>query len=534
MKNNKIIVEICSFKPDASRINAKKSLCPKVWNTNTSTLFDHVSEKLKKIAQNFIDSLEFKIKVKDIILTGSLANYNWNDLSDIDLHIVIDFDELPDNLEETFKDYFDSKKNVWNETHDINIFGHEVELYIQDINEPHHSSGIYSITNRDWIKKPKKLSNEDIDYDFITKKACEFIDKIEKVKSLYKSGEYEKAIVKGDKLKDKLKSFRKTGLSSEGEMSNENLVFKSLRNEGYIDILHDIKRLSLDKKMSLTEAFKKKSKVSKTIGFSNKEMLDFFNRFSGNTWVFFDTETTGLDPSGAQLTEIAAIAVSANDWTQEPSISSVFNVKIALSEETKQKIKAEKEKTSQVTPKFGQKSTQDILKMTRYGEKRGKFDFIEEQDAINQFVEFVNSQNNAVIVGQNVSFDMKFVNSRSKGKKITKLPVIDTLPLIKHHIIPLLLTIKDDTSGKIPENMQKNAQNILKTLERKTRSGQIYFSSSLGHVSQALSMDSAEWHKAIADVKMLMGVFSRLYALLNQFSDIDTRKEREKTIKFNK
>lgn len=534
MKKSKILVEICSFKPDASRINAKDHLCSKLWNTNTSTLFDHVSSKLKKIAENFLESLEFKVKVKDIILTGSLANYNWNDLSDIDLHIVIDFDDLPDNLEETFKDYFDSKKNVWNENHDINIFGHQVELYIQDINEPHHSSGVYSILNSEWIVKPEKLSNDNVDYDFITKKACEFIDKIDSVKSLYKSGEYEKAIQKADKIKDKLKSFRKSGLSSEGEMSNENLVFKSLRNEGFLDILHTIKRLSLDKKMSLNEAFKKRKKVAKTIGFSNKEMLDFFGKFSGNTWVFFDTETTGLDPNTGQLTEIAAIAVSANDWTQEPSISEVFNVKIALSPETKEKIKGEKGKKQEVPPKFGQKSTQDILKMTRYGEKRGKFDFLDEQEAINRFVDFVSSQNNPVIVGQNVTFDMKFVNSRSKDQKITGLPVIDTLPLIKHHIIPLLLTIKSDKSGKIPENTQKTAENILKTLERKTKYGQIYFSSSLGHVSQALSMNSAEWHKAIADVKMLMGVFSRLYSMLSQFSDIDTRKEREKTIKFNK
>ena len=35
--------------------------------------------------------------IHDILLTGSLANYGWSKYSDVDLHIVIDFDESNHN-----------------------------------------------------------------------------------------------------------------------------------------------------------------------------------------------------------------------------------------------------------------------------------------------------------------------------------------------------------------------------------------------------------------------------------------------------
>ena len=84
-----------------------------------------------EIANDFIDGLPFNVTIQDVRFTGSLANYNWSKYSDIDLHIVVDFEELDDN-KELVKEMFDAKRLRWNEHHDIKIKGYEVELYVED------------------------------------------------------------------------------------------------------------------------------------------------------------------------------------------------------------------------------------------------------------------------------------------------------------------------------------------------------------------------------------------------------------------
>jgi uncharacterized alkaline shock family protein YloU len=94
------------------------TLVPEVWDNEQ--LKPEVREKLLQIAQDFFDSLELPkgTKLKDIKLTGSLANYNWSKFSDFDLHLVLDFSEIDDN-EEFVRNYFMAKKGIWNDAHDI-------------------------------------------------------------------------------------------------------------------------------------------------------------------------------------------------------------------------------------------------------------------------------------------------------------------------------------------------------------------------------------------------------------------------------
>ena len=56
-----------------------------------------------------------------------------------------------------------------------------------------------------------------------------------------------------NKVKDKLKKYRTAGLEDCGEMSDENLVFKVLRRNGYIQKLFDFQNEYQDKKLSLKE-----------------------------------------------------------------------------------------------------------------------------------------------------------------------------------------------------------------------------------------------------------------------------------------
>jgi len=225
------------------------TLNPKVWdnykNTNKSTLKKPIRNKLVDIANEFIGSLsdDDNIFIDDIVLLGSLTNYNWSEYSDFDLHIMVDLSQF-DDQSDLYKKIFDLKKDKFNTTHDIKIVGFDVELYVQSIDEDNESSGIYSLIDDEWISKPDR-ENPIIDKKMLKRKALGWIDKINN--AIESSNDVNPL----KKLKDKLKTYRKSGLEKEGEFSYENLVFKILRRTGHIEKLINAINTTFDKKFSM-------------------------------------------------------------------------------------------------------------------------------------------------------------------------------------------------------------------------------------------------------------------------------------------
>lgn len=233
------------FQQILNSFSIKDTLNPKVWenpdNPKTATMVPKVRKALERIAEEFVDYLGEDVFVEDVILTGSLSNFNWSEFSDFDLHIVVNMDEYDDD--ELYKELFNLKKQVFNTTHKIKIFGYDVELYAQDAEEPHISSGVYSVMNNKWINVPKKMNLE------IDKKVLE--DKIqnwtEKIDSSVEDGDVKSL----ESIKDKLKKYRQSGLDDGGELSYENLVFKYLRRSGHIEKLFDSINKGTDKELSV-------------------------------------------------------------------------------------------------------------------------------------------------------------------------------------------------------------------------------------------------------------------------------------------
>lgn len=235
---------------DISSIKFHDHLNPLIWDDNKK-LKDDVRNKLLLIAKRFIEFSDLNdIKFHDIILTGSIANYNYHDDSDIDVHIVIDYSQISNN-EEFVGDYLRMKKSLWNDKFDIQIKGHDVEMYYQDSNEPHVSTGTYSLMKNKWIVEPTKKI-VDINTKNIQSKTSDlmnYIDELETVKNpkiFYQ---------KYNKIKDKIKKMRQSGLRKEGEFSVENLAFKILRNSGYLEKMVEMKNDYLEKELSLSEKF---------------------------------------------------------------------------------------------------------------------------------------------------------------------------------------------------------------------------------------------------------------------------------------
>lgn len=241
---------------DLSSFRPQSCLHPKIW------IGDRINSKVRlrllAIADDFFDTLEVNwVKPKDIILTGSLANYNWSKFSDFDLHIVIDFNEV-DGRTNFVKDYFDSKKKLWNEQHEnLKIYGFPVEVYVQDSNEFHNASGVYSLEMDEWIRKPAKNAIQAIKLNkyFIKEKVGKFLHRINDLAYAAEhetnEEELERIALAANELFKKIKSIRKEALKNGGEMSSGNVIFKSLRRLGAIGVLTDIKAKTYDKIFSI-------------------------------------------------------------------------------------------------------------------------------------------------------------------------------------------------------------------------------------------------------------------------------------------
>jgi len=224
---------------------------PNSQNKKEPNLYPDIDKKLLEISDNFINFLGIDVDVEDITMTGSLANYNWSSFSDIDLHVLIDFNS--GNVDKNvLRELFNAKQGMWNSLHDIEVYGFEVELYAQDADEPHFSTGVYSVMNSEWIVSPNKM--EDIfDEQKVLQKSIVWMDMIDGLQRKSYLQDSEETLKMIQKVKDKLKKFRRCGLEDMGEFSYENLVFKFLRRNGYLGKLSELKNKITDETLSLEE-----------------------------------------------------------------------------------------------------------------------------------------------------------------------------------------------------------------------------------------------------------------------------------------
>ena len=230
--------ELNSFKlSDAVTFHDK--LNPKLWNG--TKLRPEVRNQLIKIAEDFLQELGVHdLDVKDITISGSNAAYSYTKYSDLDLHILVDMGNLP--VDEVYKELFNAKKTIYNESHDIKIHNIPVELYVQDSREPVVSLGEYSVLNDEWVRIPTKRRS---DFDQTATKI-----KYEKLLSLIEIALKSRKYSKVKHIIDTVKRYRQAGLDKGGEFGPENLAYKMLRSQGYITKLYDLRDKLHSEKLS--------------------------------------------------------------------------------------------------------------------------------------------------------------------------------------------------------------------------------------------------------------------------------------------
>ena len=225
-------------------------LNPDVWDN--FTIKPNVKEKLMEISNEFIETLYGDFKIYDIVLIGSLASYNWSMYSDFDLHIIIDYSDINDDVE-LVEEYVDLLGKRWNNSYDITVLGYEVELYIEDksVNRD-HINGLYSILRNKWVIRPPSNIDHVVDTELVERKAINLMTQIDDLELLSPDTNYDELKEKSDKLWDRIKKSRRDGINSpDGEFAIGNLVFKYLRRNEYIGKIIEIKKKLVERKYSL-------------------------------------------------------------------------------------------------------------------------------------------------------------------------------------------------------------------------------------------------------------------------------------------
>ena len=228
----------------------QEELNPDIWyyDGESYKMKPKIRVSLLDIVKDYTDFIDVELDIDDVTLTGSLANFNWSEFSDVDLHILTDFE----GKDELLKKYLDSRRIIWNSLRSVTTKGFDVEIYVQDNNEPHFASGVYSVLYNEWIVEPKQ-EEVTIDSKKILSKAKNWMSQIDKIETNSKRVDPKEVLKDIDRFKSKIKKYRGSGLEDKGEYSYENLTFKFLRRNEYLKKLNDVRNSLIDKNLTLDE-----------------------------------------------------------------------------------------------------------------------------------------------------------------------------------------------------------------------------------------------------------------------------------------
>lgn len=217
---------------------------------------------------------------------------------------------------------------------------------------------------------------------------------------------------------------------------------------------------------------------------------EFFNNIKNRTFIFFDTETTGLKPYGPyrQITQMAAIAINSETGEELDTFDEV----LTLNKETHTRI--EKERQNPPTdPK--DKTIDDLLKMSGYQPEKANKSPLEAGE---DFIKWTSKFNNPLIIIQNASFDMTFLNTLMKHNRL-RIQVWDILKFNRVYLEPILNNL---VKNNVPEAIEK-----IKLLKH-IKTGKISYAQD--YLGKAFGVDTKGAHVALHDVEQLIGVVKNI------------------------
>lgn len=219
----------------------KNTLNPKIW-TEEKTLKPEIKKQVEKVVEkfeNWLDDVDVEINIKDVIIIGSNASYNYDNASDLDIHIIVDCDN------DTMMKVYEAYKTLFNEVYDVEFKDIDVEIYVENSLEELASKGIYSI-NTGWIKEPRK---EEVEEKDVSSQLKEYVDEFNRI-----INKKSPSVTEIDNLINKMYELRKPEGKFSGEFSEGNLIFKEFRRKGYLEKLKNLKTIMESKELSLEDS----------------------------------------------------------------------------------------------------------------------------------------------------------------------------------------------------------------------------------------------------------------------------------------
>lgn len=239
------------------------------------------------------------------------------------------------------------------------------------------------------------------------------------------------------------------------------------------------------------------------------DFLDWFKSISNNTFIFIDSETTGLpsDNYDVQLTQISCIVYKYDFNSNQFTKIDDFNKKIKLTKYTLDNIK-------------NKPNIKRILSFNRYGEKGQSYQ--DEVETLSEFYMFTSKYPNSIFMIQNASFDMKYLNTRGLIK--FKNQILDIKQVIQLFYLPCILKLSES---------DKFYKDLIDKIGTSNRDFGL-LSSSMGKVAPALGIDMSGYHNALVDCELAMKMFQKIIEFLKDKQYIDISKYQKERIKTKK
>jgi len=215
-----------------------ETLNPKIFDGNHLKREMHTG--IINIVKEFEKYLKVPLSIADIQLCGSNCSYNYTNNSDLDVHIIANFEVVTTDTE-ILQALYDAKKSNFNHDYNITLHGIKVELYVQDIRSTCISNGIYSVCDDKWVREPKPIKS-------ITKHNTE--KDVEKWAGIITQAITECNTEQLNTLVNNLYLMRHNSIATEGEYGKGNQIFKDIRTTGLFDKLKQALKDSISKELS--------------------------------------------------------------------------------------------------------------------------------------------------------------------------------------------------------------------------------------------------------------------------------------------
>lgn len=236
------------------------------------------------------------------------------------------------------------------------------------------------------------------------------------------------------------------------------------------------------------------------------QILNWIKSKEGLTWIFLDSETTGLGGHKVQqLTQIAAIVTDYDFKSNTFNNVASFDEKIKLTDEIKSRYSNPGD------------TSRKILSFNHYGS--GDYKYKNEKEVVDSFFNWIDEHSPCLLIAQNAGFDMNMLGGRY-GNKISN-EVFDTKRLIQLYYLPLLQTLAE---------IDPKYQEMLNKIGKSDRDGGLV-SSSMSKIGPALGINMTGYHDALTDCKITIQMYQKIVDFLKQNQDKDIMKYQAERIK---